>query len=106
MVEMEKKAYDAVYVAVSLLRKHITDSPRAFQTAFGLVKTEFSHAHVIDRQEALDVGLPVDSSEPELEKLDVFKLWVGEHLSDASANHIVKSYVPVRKEAKKEEIKP
>lgn len=101
--EMEKKAFDAIYVAVSLLDKHIKDKQRSFNIAFSLVKNDFSHTHVIDQQEALDIGLELDSSQQELDNLDIFKLWVGEHLNDPSANHIVKCYIPKAK--KKKEIK-
>ena len=94
--EMEKKAFDAIFVAVSLLKKHIKEEQRSFNIAFGLVQTDFSHSHVIDSQEAAEIGLELDSSQPELENLDTFKLWVGEHLTDASANHIVKCYVPIK----------
>jgi hypothetical protein len=97
MKEMKKKVLDGVFVAVSLLNKHIDKKDRALEIAFGLVKTDFSHNHIIDMEEAEELGLELEKSQQELEYLDIFKLWVGEHLNDRSDNHIVKPYVPRKK---------
>lgn len=97
--QMTKIVSDTLSVAFDLHRKATKakteeENRKAFNAVFYLANTLNPHEHIIDMDEAAQIGLPVSRTSDELERLKTYKTWASNKLKNPGANHIIDVYCP------------
>jgi len=105
--EMEKNVFDILHVAHQLLLKsqqpvNEIDRNKLIGVVIALGKTNYPHSHIIDAEEAINIGLNISSDEDKLELLKLYKRWVSCRLDEAETTHIIDKYYPTKKQNGKE----
>lgn len=100
--EMSKIVFDSIMVSFELLEesqkpKTPTDNNRIFGIVFSLTKTNFPHDHQFDAKSARDIGLTILDDTSRIELLKTYKKWVSCKLDAKETNHIVETYMPIKK---------
>lgn len=95
--EFDKLAWDTISLAFKLLIKSQGEVARqkSIGTAFGLVKNRnTTHSHVIDVDEAVELGLNISTDVEKIKNLKYFKKWVSENLDEEDTKHIIQCFSP------------
>lgn len=102
LLEMNKIWRDSASVAISLLEKSYkpknSDENNAITlTALTLTFSESPHGHIIDAEEAENIGLRVDNAEKSKNLLKVYKKWVKSMLGEEKVTHVIRHFCPSSK---------
>ena len=110
--EMDKLTMDTILLAWKFLNKSQnpkndrTKKMQLLDTTFQLAKGNRPHSHIIDLEEAEEIGLSVSKDESKIKLLKPFKKWVSENLYEEDAKHIIQYFSPEKiKEEKNEQPK-
>ena len=108
--EMDKLTMDTILLAWKFLNK--AQNPKnekakrsqLLDTAFELAKGGRPHSHIIDFEEANEMGLPISKDDAKIKLLKPFKKWVSSNLYEDDAKHIIQYFCPeAEKSGKKDE---
>lgn len=107
LTEFNKIWNDTAGVAIGLLEKSYTpktdeEHDNITNTALALTFSARPHNHIIDAEEASDIGLNIDSSEKSKTLLKSYKKWVKSMVDEEQISHVIKHVCPSNT---KEEVK-
>lgn len=101
--EIDKMTMDTILLAWKFLNKcqnpknDKTKKSQLLDTAFELVKSGRPHSHIIDIEEAQEIGLPISKDNDKIKLLKPFKKWVSNNLYEEDAKHIIQYFCPETK---------
>jgi hypothetical protein len=99
LTEMNKIWRDTAAVAISLLEeayapKNKEEKDVLTVTALTLTFSNSPHGHLIDAQEAADIGLRIDVEEESINLLKTYKKWIKSMLGEEQVTHVIKHFSP------------